>query len=99
MVEESQNKGIDPSVVTNPDNAPKIKNLFYNVEVVILYLVGIMIFASIIYGGILYITAGGESDKAEKGKRVILGAVIAALIVIGSLAIYSFITNFILNGP
>lgn len=95
MVKDSTSQGINPEVVTDPSKAPKVKVLFYNLQLSILYIVGVLVVLSLIYGGFLYITSGGDSDKAERGKRVITGSIIAIIIVVGSLAIYTFATNMI----
>ncbi len=45
----------------------------------------------VIYGGILYITAGGEEEKAKKGKTIIMYAAIGIIIVLLSFAIINTI--------
>ena len=50
--------------------------------------IGILAVLSLIYGGVLYITAGGDAEKAGKGKSVIIYSVVAILIVALSWAIY-----------
>lgn len=82
--------GIDPTVITDPGRAPKVVNLFYNVQVVLIYIISILVVFTLIYGGFLYVTAGGDSEKAERGKKVMMGSIIAIIIVIGSLAMYTF---------
>lgn len=49
----------------------------------------------VIYGGFLYMTAGGETEKTDKGKKTIGYAVVGILIILGSYAI----VNTILTGP
>jgi len=82
--------GVDPNMITDPGRAPKVGNLFYNIQVVLLYVISLLIVVSLIYGGFLYITSGGDSEKAERGKRVMTGSIIAIFIVVGSLVIYTF---------
>lgn len=86
------------SAVTNSSAAPKIKNIFWNIELAALWLVGIAAVMTIIYGGLLYITAGGDSEKAEKGKKVIIGAVIAIIIIATSLIAYNLIPDLLQSG-
>ena len=43
----------------------------------------------LIYGGFLYITAGGEAEKAEKGKKAIIGAVIGIIIIMLSYTVFN----------
>ncbi len=40
----------------------------------------------IIYGGVLYVTSGGEEEKTQTGKKAIQYAVIGILIILGSFA-------------
>lgn len=51
----------------------------------------------IIYGGFLYMTAMGESDKVKKGKSVITYAVIGLIIIISAYAITRFVFDIALN--
>lgn len=85
--------GISAEQVTDPSRAPRIKNLFFNFQIVVIYLISILILASLLYGGFLYITSGGDSEKVERGKRVITGAIIAVFIFVGALAIYTLINK------
>lgn len=50
---------------------------------------GIVAVLVLIYGGMLYITAGAEAEKAEKGKKVIIGSVIGIIIIMVSYTVYN----------
>lgn len=93
MVNKAEEKGFDGSVVTDPDKAPKVKTLFVNIQIVFLYVVAVGIVLTMIYGAIMYITAGGESEKAEKGKKIITGSIIAAVIAMTSYSFYNFLVG------
>jgi len=43
----------------------------------------------IIYGGILYVTAAGNQENADKGKKLIMYAVVGIIIILLSYAIVS----------
>ncbi|MDH4358355.1 MAG: hypothetical protein OEV37_00180 [Candidatus Berkelbacteria bacterium] len=58
---------------------------------VVLWGAGAIAFAYLIYGGISYITAGGDAEKAGKGRTAILNAVIGIIVVSAALAIYKFV--------
>ncbi|MDO9399750.1 MAG: hypothetical protein Q7T79_03655 [bacterium] len=58
---------------------------------------GIIAVGLIIYAGWLYMTAGGEEDKVEKAKKILMGAVIGIIICLASFAIASFILNKLLD--
>jgi len=48
---------------------------------------GLLAVIMVIYGGILYVTAGGEPDKADKGKKIIMYAVVGIVIILLSFAL------------
>ncbi len=50
---------------------------------------GFLAVIMIIYGGILYVTAGGEQDKVDKGKKIIMYAIVGIVIILLSFAIVS----------
>ncbi len=62
-----------------------------NIVTVILIVVGILAVVYLIYGGILYLTAGGDAEKASKGRVAITNAIIGVVIILLSLAIYQFV--------
>ncbi len=65
---------------------------------IFLSFLGIIFTILIIYAGYLYMTAGGEAEKAKKAKKLIKQAVIGLLIILSSYAIATFVINAILGG-
>jgi hypothetical protein len=59
-----------------------------------LLFLGLLAVLMIIYGGILYITAAGEQSKIDKGKKIIMYAIIGIIIILLSWAL----VNTILGG-
>lgn len=59
-----------------------------------LLIAGLTAFYYIIYGGFLYLTAGGEPEKAGKGRTYIFNAVIGVVIIFVSFAIARFVIGF-----
>ncbi len=57
----------------------------------ILALVGILFFVLMIYGGILWMTAGGNDTQVKNAQKTITAAVIGLVIVISAYAITMFI--------
>jgi type IV secretory pathway VirB2 component (pilin) len=55
----------------------------------ILGFLGFVAVVMVIYGGFLYVTAAGENEKIEKGKKIILYAVVGIIIILLSYAIIS----------
>jgi len=54
---------------------------------------GIIAVILIMYAGWLWMTAGGSSDKIEKAKKILIGALIGLLLILSAFAIASFILN------
>lgn len=55
--------------------------------------IGILAVIFLIYGGILYITAGGDEGKTEKANQTIIHALVGLAIVILSGVIVQFVIN------
>lgn len=60
----------------------------------ILGFLGFIAVVMIIYGGFLYVTAAGEQDKVDKGKKIIMYALIGIVIIMFSFVI----VNTLLGG-
>ena len=54
-------------------------------------LLGAVAICLVLYGGFLYMTAGGEEAKGGKAKKVLINATIGAVIILASYSIVSFI--------
>ena len=63
----------------------------------ILFLAGIIAVIYLIYSGILYITAGGDAEKATKGRTGVINAVIGIIIILLAYVIVTWVGN-ILSG-
>lgn len=55
--------------------------------------VGVLLFVYLLYGGFIWMTAGGEKTKVETATSIIRNAVIGIIIVGMSYALASFIIN------
>lgn len=60
-------------------------------------LVGILAVVALIYSGIMYITAGGDTAKADTAKKNITWAVVGIVVVLLSVIIVRWV-NSIVNG-
>lgn len=63
-----------------------------------LILAGAIAVIYLVYGGILYITAGGDAEKATKGRTAIINAVIGIVIIVLALIIVTWVMNLIKSG-
>lgn len=64
--------------------------LAVNVSEKILGLVGSLALLAFVYGGIMFLISGGNSEKVEKGKQILIGAVVGLVIVFTSYMIIQF---------
>jgi len=64
---------------------------------VALGLLGIVALLLILYGGFLWMTAGGEAERVEKAKKVLINAVIGLAIILTSFAISQFVLNSLIE--
>lgn len=64
----------------------------------ILILAGALAVIAVVYSGIMYITAGGDSAKAEKGKNNLIWAIIGVVIISLAYVIIQWVQNILTNG-
>jgi lysylphosphatidylglycerol synthetase-like protein (DUF2156 family) len=64
---------------------------------VILSILGIIFIILIIFGGIQWMTAGGNEDKVKKAQDRIKSAVIGLVITLSAFAIWSLIDRYFIN--
>lgn len=61
----------------------------------ILGLTGSVALGAFVYGGFIWVTSGGNSDRITKGKQILTGAVIGVIIVLGAWLIVDFVLETI----
>ncbi len=65
--------------------------------------VGIIVFALMVYGGFLVLTSGGAEDKIEKGKKILLYSIAGVAVILAAYSItilvYRSIHDSWLNPP
>lgn len=77
--------------VANAPKAANIPDFIVNVLKAVTLLLAVVALGALIYGGVLYITSGGEDDKTSRAKRIILYAVVG-LLVVGAAAVIVNVT-------
>ena len=63
-----------------------------------LSLVGVLFFALMLYGGVMWMTARGNTENEKKALDTITAAIVGILIVLGSYALTSFVFNNLMSG-
>lgn len=62
-----------------------------------LYISGAAAVLFVIYGGYVYMTAGGNAEAAGKGRQTVVNALIGLVIIILAYIIVNVVVNFILS--
>ncbi len=73
-------------------------DLIETIVAVVRWALGLMALVAvimIIYGGFVWMTAGGNADRVDRAKKILLNAVIGLIVVMLSLAITFFVMNTI----
>lgn len=60
---------------------------------VVIGFLGVIAVILVLYGGFVWMTAGGNEDRVKKAKRILTNATIGLVIVVSSFAIASFVLN------
>lgn len=68
-----------------------VQQVIVNIIMAIVWFAGAIAVGYLVYGGILYITAGGDAEKATKGKTAVINAIIGMIIVLLSLVIVAWV--------
>ncbi len=93
--------GIDPSLGLNNGNVGSttglgtkdVRQTIASIINVALSLLGIIVLVIIIYGGFLWMTAGGNDDRVAEAKKWIFGGIIGLVIILSAYAIASFVIS------
>lgn len=80
---------IIPNAATNGTDI--LTNTAVTVINLILLIAGILAVIYLIYSGILYITAGGDTGKADKGRTGIVNAIIGLVIISAAYLLVRFV--------
>lgn len=68
-----------------------------NVIRVALGFLGIVAIVIVLYGGVLWMTAAGDSGKVDTAKKVLFSGVIGLVIILSAFAISNFVLNSLIS--
>lgn len=85
----------DITVKPGTGYATDFGRMFGAVLNVVMLLAAILVFAYLIFGGIQWITSGGDKGKAEEARNKITAAIIGLIIVAASYAVINLVVNFL----
>lgn len=64
---------------------------------VVLGFLGIVLLGYLLYAGFLWMTSGGETEKAEQARTMITNAIIGLVIIVAAFAISTFVLSSLVN--
>lgn len=85
---------IEP-IQTGKGYATNFGTMFSSILNVVMLIAALLVFAFMIWGGIEWITSGGDKGKAESARNKLTAAVIGLIIVAASYAIVTLVVQFL----
>lgn len=79
-------------------NGSSFTDILDNLVNILLWAAGLLAVIYLIWGGLTYVTAGGDSEKAGKGRVAITNAIIGIIIIVASLVIYNTVLGVTQRG-
>lgn len=70
-----------------------LSNLITSIITLIMGFLGIIAVLIMLWGGFIWMTAGGEQDKVDKAKKLIVSGIIGLVIIFAAYAIASFVIS------
>ncbi|HVO86748.1 MAG TPA: pilin [Candidatus Binatia bacterium] len=86
-----------PSSCANQNGAQQINDILRHIVNILSALVGVVAVIMIIFGGLRYVTSGGNDTSITSAKNTILYAIIGLIIVALAQIIVHFVLNKIVN--
>ncbi|MFA6042907.1 MAG: hypothetical protein WCV85_04810 [Patescibacteria group bacterium] len=74
-----------------------LKQTVLNIITFVLGLLGLIAVIMILYGGFIWLTAGGNEDKVSSAKRIISSAIVGLVVILISWAIVNFVVKSTVN--
>ncbi len=83
--------GSEQDLSTAGEAQKKVSKVIGDLIAAVLTFVGVIFLVLVIYGGILWMTAAGSEEKAQKAQKIITYAVIGLVIIFAAYIITSFV--------
>lgn len=75
-----------------------ILQVVVNLSVFILGISGSLVLIMFIYGGFMWLTAGGAQERVKKGRDVMVGAVVGLIIIFGAYTVITLLISVLKTG-
>lgn len=73
--------------------APTLLDIIQNVLNFLLSLVGVLAIVMLVWGGMMYLTSGGDEKRADSAKSIVKWAIIGIAVALGSLVLVTQVAN------
>lgn len=87
----------NPPLGGNPITLTEIQNAIERIAQILIVVGVVIAVIMIIWGGIVWVTAGGSDTRLESGKKTVKNGIIGAIIVLGVGVILQTIAYFVAN--
>ncbi len=78
-----------------PAKLSNLQDVFSNVLVSVLSLIGLVTFGMLLWGGVQYLTAGSDKEAAGRARNTITYALIGLILAISSVMIINLLGTFL----
>lgn len=85
----------DGTTLPNPIGESDPRKIIGNIIKVILGIVGSITLAIFIYGGLLWMTSSGNTERIKKGRDTLVWATIGLMVIFGSYTVVNFVIQSI----
>ncbi|OGL74140.1 hypothetical protein A3F28_00210 [Candidatus Uhrbacteria bacterium RIFCSPHIGHO2_12_FULL_57_11] len=83
--------------IENPLGTTSIPALVGRVISAFLGIAGSLAILMVVYGGVTWLTSGGSPEKIEKGKKILVWAVIGLIVIFGAYSLVNFVLSRIIG--
>lgn len=82
-------------IKTSKGYATNFGTMFSSILNVVMLIAAILVFAYMIWGGVEWITSGGDKGKAESARNKLTAAIIGLVIIAASYAVVTLVVQFL----
>ncbi len=74
-----------------------VEDIYKKIMNIALYAIGIVAVIMIIYGGYIYMTAGGNADQAKRGRTILMWAIAGLIVVLAAASIVNIVVKYVVE--
>lgn len=82
-------------IVTEDSNRTDLKQVFMTIVQLALGFTSIIALAMVVYGGFMWATAAGSSERVDKGKKIIMWALIGVVVIMAAWGIITLVMSLV----